>query len=279
MRELDMTQFHILSPGKDDIVQPKILKISVSDVMHAVGQGFSDFTKKPSHYIFAILIAPVICYAMYLVALDRQTVQHLFPLLGGFALLGPMLGLFLYEMSRTIELNLNPSWGQVLKVKSNPAIPAIIALSIMLFGLFLLWLLTADTLYEFLYSSEYPASVIEFLNEIIGTKRGWTLIICGNIIGFCFALFALSTTVIAFPLLLDRDVGLICAIETSLKAMKANTLPLLTWGVIVVIGLLLGLAFFVVGLIVIFPIFGHATWHIYRKVIDSRGTRPTFILP
>jgi uncharacterized membrane protein len=204
---------------------------------------------------------------MYLVALDRHTMQHVFPLMGGFALLGPMFGLFLYEMSRIIELNLNPSWRQVFKVRNNPAIPAIIALSIMLFGLFLLWLLTADTLYEFLYSSEYPASVIEFLNEIIGTKRGWTLIIFGNTIGFCFALLALSTTVIAFPLLLDRDVGVVCAIETSLNAMKANSVPLLTWGIIVVIGLLLGLIFFVVGLVVILPVFGHATWHIYRKVI------------
>jgi uncharacterized membrane protein len=267
MRELDMAQFHILSPGKAAIVQPVILKISVSDVLYAVGQGFSDFTTKPSHYIFAILIAPVICCAMYLVALDRHTMQHVFPLGGGGAVLGPMFGLFLYEMSRIIELNLNPSWRQVFKVRNNPAIPAIIALSIMLFGLFLLWLLTADTLYEFLYSSEYPASVIEFLNEIIGTKRGWTLIIFGNTIGFCFALLALSTTVIAFPLLLDRDVGVVCAIETSLNAMKANSVPLLTWGIIVVIGLLLGLIFFVVGLVVILPVFGHATWHIYRKVI------------
>ncbi|HTM77027.1 MAG TPA: DUF2189 domain-containing protein, partial [Devosia sp.] len=99
------------------------------------------------------------------------------------------------------------------------------------------------------------------------TPQGWTLIIVGNLIGLGFAIVTLCTTVVAFPLLLDRDVGAAAAVETSFRAVAKNPLPMTLWGLIVAAGLIVGSLPFFVGLAVVIPIFGHATWHLYRKVI------------
>jgi len=104
------------------------------------------------------------------------------------------------------------------------------------------------------------------------TQRGWTLIVWGNLIGFLFALVALSTTVVAFPLLLDRDVGVYAAVETSASTVIANPIPLLLWGLIVAVALVLGTLTLFVGLAVALPVLGHSTWHLYRKLVAPAPT-------
>jgi len=95
--------------------------------------------------------------------------------------------------------------------------------------------------------------------------------LAGNAIGFCFALVVLATTVIAFPMLLDRDVGAVAAVETSLRATLVNPVPIACWGLIVAALLIVGSIPLFVGLAVIMPILGHATWHLYRKIVVDEG--------
>jgi uncharacterized membrane protein len=99
------------------------------------------------------------------------------------------------------------------------------------------------------------------------TPEGRMLIVWGNLIGFVFALITLATTVVAFPLLLDRDVGAFPAIATSVRVFAANPAPILLWGLIVAVALLIGSIPLFVGLAVVIPVLGHATWHLYRKVV------------
>ena len=138
----------------------------------------------------------------------------------------------------------------------------------MLFAVFTLWLTAAQALYESVFGSVTPDTLGGLLTQIFTQPGGVTLLIVGNLLGIVFAVFTLCTTVIAFPLLLDRDVGAFVAVETSFRAVLHNPLPMLAWGVIVGIGLFLGSLPLFVGLAVIIPIFGHATWHLYRKVIE-----------
>ena len=138
----------------------------------------------------------------------------------------------------------------------------------MLLVVFIAWLYTAQTLYEWLYEPVTPESMTAFLYDILTTQRGWTLIILGNATGFLFALFVLTTTVIAFPLLLDRDVGAYAAIQTSARVVFANPVPMLLWGLIVAAALLIGSLPLLVGLAVVLPVLGHSTWHLYRKVVQ-----------
>lgn len=264
-----MANFHVYASGTGGSVEhPAIRRITVHDVFDALRLGFDDFWAKPSHYAFLCLIYPLV--GVFLVAWTSggDSFHLLFPLMSGFALLGPLAGIGLYEISRRRERNLDSSWWHALEIRKSPAIPAIVVLGIFLMAIFIAWLLTAQALYNHVYGSGAPATFGGFIFDVLTTQRGWTLIVLGNLIGFLFALVVLSTTVIAFPLLLDRDVGVYAAIETSARATIANPVPILLWGLVVAMCLAIGSVPLFAGLAVVLPILGHATWHLYRRVVS-----------
>jgi uncharacterized membrane protein len=266
-----MANFHVLAgPNKKKAVaQPTVRQITIADVFDALRRGFDDFWEKPSHYVFLCLIYPVIGVILITWTSGGNALQLIYPLITGFALLGPLAALGLYEISRRRELNLDSSWTHALEVRNSPAIPAIFAVGFLLLGMFVAWLLTAQALFNWLYGSDVPTSITAFVSDVFTTERGWTLILLGNAIGFLFALVVLSTTVIAFPLLLDRDVGAYAAIETSARVMIANPVPIVLWGLIVAIALVAGSLPLFVGLAIVIPVLGHSTWHLYRKVVET----------
>jgi uncharacterized membrane protein len=268
-----MANFHVYAAGTSSKVEhPAIRKIGVSDVFDALRRGLDDFWDKPSHYVFLCLIYPIVGVLLITWTSGGNALQLIYPLMTGFALLGPVAAIGLYEISRRRELNLDTSWRHAFEVRKSPAMPAIVALGIMLMALFVAWLLTAQALYTHVYSEAVPATFSGFVADVLTTQRGWTLIVLGNLIGFLFALVALSTTVIAFPLLLDRDIGAYAAVETSARAMIANPVPMLLWGLIVAIALVFGTLTLFVGLAVALPVLGHSTWHLYRKVVVPAPT-------
>jgi uncharacterized membrane protein len=267
-----MAEFHVFTAG-DSLDDPvEIRQIHISDVFDALRQGFRDFMKKPSHYIFTVIIYPIIGVMLFSWASGGNTFQLLFPMMAGFALLGPVAALGLYEISRRLEMDADASWVHAFDVRKSPAIPAIIAVGVMLVGFFIAWLGSAQALYSWLYGTEDLGSLTAFVSDVISTQRGWIMIILGNGIGFIFALLVLCTTVIAFPLLLDRDVGAITAVSASIRAVQVNTVPMFAWGIIVAGSLFLGALPGLAGLLIVLPVLGHATWHIYRKVVV--GSRP-----
>ena len=144
------------------------------------------FLAKTISLFFCYYTLSLYGHGFIFLACDQNTIQLLFPMLTGFALLGPFVALFLYEVSRRLEKGLDTSWATVFSVIKSPAIPAILILGLMLVGLFCAWMFTANFLYTLLYGNEYPISIFEFLWEVISTPRGWILIILGNGFGFCF---------------------------------------------------------------------------------------------
>jgi uncharacterized membrane protein len=266
---MGMAGFHILAGASETLEKPEIRRISVSDIFDVLRKGTDDFWDKPSHYMFGALVYPVISALLIVWMAGGNALQLLFPLVTGFALLGPLAAIGLYEISRRREQNLDTSWIHALEVKDSPAIPAIVAVGALLVVLFVAWLYTAQALYFWTFGPVAPESLTGFVYDVLTTQRGWMLIIAGNLIGFLFALVVLSTTVIAFPLLLDRDVGARVAIQTSARAVLANPVPMLLWGLIVAVSLLVGALPLLVGLIVVIPVLGHSTWHLYRKLVES----------
>ncbi|KQU73204.1 cytochrome C oxidase subunit I [Aminobacter sp. DSM 101952] len=265
-----MANFHVYAAGTGSNVEhPAIRRIGVSDVFDALRRGFEDFWDKPSHYVFLCLIYPVVGVFLITWTSGGNALQLIYPLMTGFALLGPFAAIGLYEISRRREQNMDTSWWHALEVRNSPAMPAIAVLGVMLMALFIVWLFTAQALFSWLYGDSAPATFFGLANDVLTTQRGWTLIILGNVIGFLFALVALSTTVIAFPLLLDRDIGAYAAVETSARAIMANPMPMLLWGLIVAVGLVIGTLPLLVGLAIVLPVLGHSTWHLYRKVIEA----------
>jgi uncharacterized membrane protein len=137
----------------------------------------------------------------------------------------------------------------------------------MLLGLFVLWMIAAYGVFLVTLGPTPPVSVDAFAQAVFLTAPGWAMIVAGCGVGFLFAALALAISVVSFPLLLDRNVGMTMAIKTSLRAVAVNPGPMCVWGMIVVGGLVVGSAPALLGLIVVMPVLGHATWHLYRRVI------------
>jgi uncharacterized membrane protein len=148
-----------------------------------------------------------------------------------------------------------------------PAFGAIVVLGLVLLAIFLLWLVTAYTIYRVTLGQEGIVSFTAFYRDVFTTAPGWALIVVGVGVGFLFAVLVLTISVVSFPMLLDRDVGLFTAVATSVHAVVANPVPMAVWGLVVAGGLVLGSLPALLGLIVVMPVLGHATWHLYRKLV------------
>src|SRR3954469_3746014 len=222
----------------------------------------------PSQVFFIGLIYPIAGVILAGFAFGQNMLPLLYPLASGFALVGPLVSIGLYELSRRREQGLPTDWKYAFEVVQSPAIGSIAALGVVLLVLFMAWLFTAQALYEWLYGYRAVESLPAFLSEALTTSRGWVLIILGNLLGFVFAVVVLAISVISFPLLLDRDVGAAIAVQTSIRAVLMNPMTMALWGLIVAGLLALGFATLLIGLAVIVPVLGHATWHLYRCVVE-----------
>lgn len=263
-----MASFHVLNPADEFSALPEVRRIGFSDLKDALRQGWDDFSAWPTHAIFLCLIYPIVGAALGGLALGYEVLPLLFPLAAGFALLGPIAALMMYELSRRRELGEAPSFHAALGVIHSPSFPAIVAIGLMLMGLFLLWLGIARQLYQSLFGVyAAPDAIGPFLRQVFTTEAGWKLMLYGNAIGFVFAAVAFCLTVISFPMLLDRDVGAAQALVTSLRAVAANPVTMAAWGLIVAVLLVLGSIPAFIGLAVVMPVLGHATWHLYRKLV------------
>lgn len=262
-----MTAFHVwTAPGAED-VRPVVHKISMSDVIDCLRLGAQDFYAAPTHYVFLGLIYPIAGVLLMTWAAGADLLPLIFPLASGFALIGPFAALGLYEISRRRQEGRQTHWSDIVALRDSPALPSILMFGALLLGVELLWLLVAQGLYIQLFDNEVPLRVDWFIADVFNTEAGLSLIIWGVMIGFLFALVVLASSVVAFPMLLDRDCGLGIAIETSLRVSRQNPVEILAWGAIVAGLLVVGFLPLMVGLAVVMPILGHATWHLYRKTV------------
>lgn len=246
---------------------PAVRRIGLHDLRDALARGFEDFGAYRTDVLFLCVIYPFAGLVLFRLTFGYGMLPLLFPLAAGFVLLGPIAAIGLYEMSRRREQGMPASWADAFGVIRSPSYGAIVLLGLGLVVLFLFWLLAARGIYDATLGPKPPASLSTFLDEVFTTGAGWTMIVVGIGVGFLFAVASLLISVISFPLLLDRDVGLAAAVWTSIRSVAENPLPMAVWGLIVAGGLVLGTIPLFVGLIVVIPVLGHATWHLYRKLV------------
>lgn len=262
-----MANLHVISGAAGESAQLVVRKISFADLKDAIAKGYDDFVAMPTHVILLCVIYPIVGLVLARLAFGYDMMPIVFPLAAGFALVGPLAAIGLYELSRRREEGLDTSWGHALEVLRSSSIDAILVFALLLVILFAIWVTAAQALYQSLFGYGTPSSVGQFLSDIFTTREGWTLIVAGNALGFLFAVTVFAISVVTFPLLIDRDVGAVVAMHTSIKAVLMNPVVMAAWAIIIAAALLIGSLPFFVGLAVVMPILGHASWHLYRKVV------------
>jgi uncharacterized membrane protein len=245
----------------------EIRSIGMSDLHRALKLGWEDFKAVPSHAIILCVIYPVLGLLIFRAAFGYAVIPLLFPLAAGFALLGPFAALGLYELSRRREQHQEASAWDALDVLRSPSFGAMLGLGTLLLALFVVWVATAQAIYTAVFGYGGAAGFTDFITRVLTTPQGWWLIIVGCGVGFLFALVALCIGVVSFPLMLDRHATAGEAMVTSIRVAAKNPTTIAAWGLIVAVLLVIGSLPLFLGLAVVIPLLGHATWHLYREVI------------
>ena len=260
-----------------DAAGPVIRTIQLSDLHDALKRGWEDFKAVPSHAIILCVIYPVLGLVIARVAMGYSVIPLLFPLAAGFALIGPFAALGLYELSSRRERYEEASAWDAMEVLRSPSFGAMLGLGTLLLALFVTWVATAQAIYVAAFGYEGVSGLLDFVTRVLTTPQGWWLIVVGCGTGFLFALAALCASApprshllcsTAMPALWTRW-------SPRCASSPKNPVPMAAWGLIVAVLLALGTIPAFLGLTVVIPLLGHATWHLYRKVIVSEpGARP-----
>jgi len=247
---------------------PAVKQITAADLREVLIRGIADEGAYRTDVFFLVLGYPIICFAAAYVAFGLDMIPLLFPLASGLAILGPAAAVGLYEMSRRREEGLEVSWRNAFDVVHRPAIGGILLLGMVLAALFLGWLAAAWLIYTTTMGPALPDSAGQFMRDVLTTDAGSRMMVEGLAVGFVFALVAMAISVVSFPMMVDRDIGFDTAVRTSVRAVMANPGPMAAWGLIVAVLLAIGSIPLFVGLVVVIPVLGHATWHLYRKMVE-----------
>ncbi|NIZ60947.1 hypothetical protein DL239_08165 [Sedimentitalea sp. CY04] len=247
---------------------PKVRRLELSDLKYALKAGADDFAACRSDAMFLVLLYPLIGLVMAVTGFSMNLLPLLVPMIMGFAIIGPLAAVGLYEMSSRREAGFEPKWMDAFDVIRSPSFGAILMLGLYLTVLFVGWLICANSVYTWTLGPEAPSSLAAFATDTFTTPAGWVMIIVGSGLGALFALAALAISVVSFPLLLDRHVGLPVAVITSVRVLRASPVVTLAWGALIGTSLVIASIPLLLGLVVVVPIFGHATWHLYRRAVE-----------
>lgn len=211
--------------------------------------------------LMVFLISAVIVWFLF----DRELDYVLFPALAGFMVVGPLVANGLYEKSRRLENGLLTPFSAMIAVKPASGYQTLF-MGVLLVGLFLLWMRAAVLLYALFFGIVAFPGADDLLPMLLGTAGGWALLAVGGIVGAMFAAFAFAISVFAVPMMLEERTDALSAMGISVAMVWSNLPVMLAWGLIVLMLFVLSVATAFVGLILVFPILGHATWHAYRSI-------------
>ena len=247
-------------------VDPEVRSVAVTDIAEALVDGLRDFQALPLYGLaFGALyavggIAIILCLAAFGMA------YLAYPLAAGFALIGPFVAIGLYEVSRRRETGQPVSFSAIwstIRSRSEIGWMALVTLFVFLAWMYQVWLLISLLLGPYASFS----TLQEFMTVIFTTKEGLLFLAIGNAVGALLSLILFSLTVVSFPLLLEHEVDFVTAMVTSVRAVVTSPLPMIGWAAVIVILLIVSALPYFLGLVVTLPVLGHATWHLYRRIV------------
>lgn len=241
-------------------------ELSASDIGFALRMGWRDFQRYPSFAIVLGLVYPVIGLLMARILHGYSILPLLFPLSAGFALIGPFAALIFYELSRHGRgADRDGLRSAVKSVLASPSIGSIAALGCLLAIIFVVWIAVAQSIYNSFYGFAPAASMSEFVVATLSTGKGRSFLVESCAIGAIFAAFTFGLSVVSFPFLLDQKASAIDAMIVSFRVIEKNPRIMFLWGMLVAVLLAIAIVPFFLGLVIVLPVLGHATWHLYRR--------------
>ncbi len=238
------------------------------DLGRALAAGWQDFRARPAYGLFFGAFYILAGYALYYALFTRGEPGWLALAAGGFPLVAPFTAVGLYEVSRRREAGLPITWGAVFGAIRGRGDDQVAMMGFILFMAFSVWLFIAHgILAVFLHSSSVgPATLDLFLHG-----QGLVMLIVGSLVGAMLALAFFAITVVSLPMLVDRRIDFITAIIVSLGTVRSNPGVMLSWAALIAVLLFLAMLPAFLGLLVILPLLGHATWHLYRRAVSPSG--------
>ena len=245
---------------------PEIAELDFSDLKVALGKGWSDFRKAPIYGIIFGTIFAALGVVLYLQFVVWQSDISIVPLAAGFPLIGPFVAVGMYEVSRLIEREESVSWMSVMQAIYAERKRQIPSIAFVVLFIFLIWVYMAHLVFALSFGLK-PLTNVMTSTDILLTKEGITMLLMGSVVGGFLSFVLFSITVVGIPLLVDREIDVVTAMITSFSLVLNNMVVMLAWGVIVALLLLVAMIPMFIGLIVVLPVLGHATWHLYKLAI------------
>ncbi len=258
----------IHSHTDEDIpILPDVNVLTFSDLKSSLYKGIEDFRKAPLFGLFFGSVYAFIGIFIFQSLFVWEKAWLMYPMLIGFPLIGPFIAVGLYEVSRRLDQGQPLSWNKILSVIWQQSGRELHWMAFVVLFIFWIWMYQVRLLIALVLGKMSFASLGEFLEIITTTSEGIIFILVGHIVGAFFALVLFSTTVISFPLLLEKELDVISAMITSFKTVAASPMVMLSWGVFVTLAVMLSFVPMFLGLLVVLPVLGHTTWHIYKKAV------------
>ena len=256
---------------------PKIGSVQYSDLGAVLKAGWQDFRRAPA---FGLFFASFFVLGGWLIFLQLDYVERSFwiiPTAFGFPLLAPFLAVGLYCVSRRLENAMPLVWSEILGLVFREKDRQMPSMAVVIIMIFLFWIFIAHMIFALFLGLAPMTNILTEWQTTIFSADGIKMLLVGSLVGAALALILYALTVISLPLLLDREIDFITAMITSWQLVASNPGPMLAWALIIAVLVVLSLIPGFLGLFVVMPVLGHASWHLYRRAIsfDDDGTRKT----
>jgi len=266
----------VVSPSAPDPenVAPDINKVTAEDVAAALKAGLSDFRARPVMSGFFGLFYALFGLLFVWCMIGLNMIWLIIPAIVGFPLVAPFAAAGLYEVSRRLQQGTDFGWTEILTVMANQRKREMGWMAFVTLFIFWVWMYQARLWLAIILQDASFSDLDGFLNAVFLTPAGWTFLAVGSLVGACLSAALFTVTVVAMPMLLDRDTNFVSAMLTSIRVVQENPVVMLGWAAIISVTLLLSLVPAFLGLIFTLPILGHTTWHLYQKAVPRAKEHP-----
>jgi uncharacterized membrane protein len=267
MTDIDTGQDNTPATEEELYGIPDVNTLGFDDLKACLSKGISDFRKAPQFGLFfgGIFAFGGIFIVQSFIVWEKGWM--IYPMMVGFPLIGPFAAVGLYDVSRRLEGGQPLIWKEILSVISLQTSRQLPYMAFVMLFIFWIWMYQVRLLLALILGHMSFPSLTAFIEIITTTPQGWAFVGIGHVVGALFALLLFSLTVISIPLILDRDVDFITGMITSVKTVLKSPIVMLTWGVFVTLAVMVSFIPLFLGLLVVLPVLGHTTWHIYKRAV------------